>query len=96
MDSHTLTMLFRYESHVAVKVAFPTLKFDAMVDFVCGKWNFMERRRISFTYRINEVGECYLTDDDDILALFVLIRMYGMEQIDVNIHLNDDIPNFEV
>lgn len=41
MDSHIVTMLFRYGSHVAVKVAYPTTKLDAMIDFVCGKWNFM-------------------------------------------------------
>lgn len=45
MDANNITMLFRYGSHVAVKIAFPTMKYDVLVDFVCRKWilwNFKE------------------------------------------------------
>lgn len=49
----------------------------------------MEQRRISFTYHINQVGECYLTEGDDIFAMFILLRRYGMEQIEAQFDIND-------
>lgn len=49
----------------------------------------MEQRRIKFMYHIDQIGECYLTEDDDIPALFLMTRRYAMEQIEVQIHLND-------
>lgn len=49
----------------------------------------MEQRRISFTYHIDQVGECYLTEGDDIFAMFILLRRYGMEQIKVQFDIND-------
>lgn len=87
MDANNITMLFRYGSHVAVKIAFPTMKYDVLVDFVCRKWNFMERQRIMFAYHINQVGEYYINEDNDIQAMFVLLRRYEIEQIEVQIDL---------
>lgn len=78
MDSNMFTMLFRYQTHVAVKVSYPNLKFVALVDFVSHKWNFMEGRAMRFTYNIDQVGDCYLTEDEDIPAMFTMLRRYGM------------------
>lgn len=88
------TMLFRYQTHVAVKVSYPNLKFVALVDFVSQKWNFMEGRAMRFTYNIDQVGDCYLTEDEDIPAMFTMLRRYGMEQIDVQIELQDGSGRF--
>lgn len=89
MDANNITLLFRYESHVAVKVAFPNTRMDTLLEFVCRKWNFMEQRSIKFTYHIDGVGDCYLTEDDDIPTLFLMTRRYSLEQIEVQVHLND-------
>lgn len=42
-----------------------------------------------FTYNIDHVGDCYLTEDENIPAMFIMLRRYGMEQIDVQIELQD-------
>lgn len=93
MNPSHVTMLFHYGSNVAVKICYPSLTYDGLVEFVCRKWNFMEGRKYVFTYHVNNVGECYLTEDEDVAAMFVLIRRYELEQIDVQIDLQDGLPS---
>lgn len=49
----------------------------------------MEGRRIVFTYHLPEVDECFLTDNEDIASIFLLLRKLAVDQIEVNIQLKD-------
>lgn len=49
----------------------------------------MEGRRIVFTYHLPEVDECFLTDNEDIVSIFLLLRKLAVDQIEVNIQLKD-------
>lgn len=89
MEVNNFTLSFRYQGHVAVKISHPNLQYGALIDFVRRKWNFMEGRSLRFTYHIQQLGDCYLTEDDDIPAMFVLLRRYGLQQIDVQVGIHD-------
>lgn len=89
MEVNNFTLLFRYQGHVAVKISHPNLQYGALIDFVRRKWNFMEGRSLRFTYHIQQLGDCYLTEDDDIPAMFILLRRYGLQQIDVQVGIQD-------
>lgn len=89
MTSNHVTLLMRHGSNVAVKLCYSSSTYASLVEFVCRKWNFMEGRRMIFTYQVQDIGECYLTEDDDITAMFALISRYALEELNVMIDLQD-------
>lgn len=89
LKSCNVTLLMRHGSNVAVKLCYPSSTYACLVEFVCRKWNFMEGRKMVFTYEVQDIGECYLTEADDITAMFALIRRYALEELNVRIDLQD-------
>lgn len=66
------TLLLRFGSMVAPKVCSSVYHFDALVDFACSKWYELNGQSFGFSYVMGSIGECFLKDDDDTDALFVL------------------------
>ncbi|XP_012832734.1 PREDICTED: uncharacterized protein LOC105953606 isoform X2 [Erythranthe guttata] len=83
MDN-SVNIFVKYGGLVALKRS-SGLTFQALVDFVCSKWQCLNASSISMTYMVADCGECIIADDEDLVSMFALLRELSLARINIEV-----------
>ncbi|XP_012853666.1 PREDICTED: uncharacterized protein LOC105973193 [Erythranthe guttata] len=81
MDN-SVNIIVKYGGLVALKGS-SGLTFQALVDFVCSKWQCLNASSIIMTYMVVDCGECIIADDEDLVSMFALMRELSLVRINI-------------
>ncbi|XP_012828903.1 PREDICTED: uncharacterized protein LOC105950132 [Erythranthe guttata] len=82
-------ILLRFGCLIAIKRCSESLNLKELVEFVILKWKQLKKCNITLTYILADYGECILSDDDDMVSMFDMMKLLSLECIEVIVKENN-------
>ncbi|XP_012855784.1 PREDICTED: uncharacterized protein LOC105975150 [Erythranthe guttata] len=84
MDSN-VTFVLRFRGIVAIKRWSDSMNFDSLIKYVWSKFDAINGRNFTLTYKFDVYDDCILASDDDLTSMLFIMREIGAGRVEISV-----------